>query len=80
MSTQARVLRALEAMLALQEGSLTGDSLLSDLPKWDSMKLLEFILFAERAFGITLDWIMMDELSTVGDLLNVVVDEASTRR
>jgi acyl carrier protein len=53
---------------------LTPETVLADIPGWDSVNLSCVILGVETRFGITMTPAQMDRLDTVGDFLALIPD------
>jgi Phosphopantetheine attachment site. len=51
---------------------LTPETVLADIPGWDSVNLSCVILGVETRFGVTFSPAQMDRLETVGDFLAVI--------
>lgn len=51
---------------------LTPETVLADIPGWDSVNLSCVILGVETRFGVTFSAAQMDRLETVGDFLAVI--------
>lgn len=65
-------LRQLEQMMEMDSGSLTGEEALTDLPEWDSLQILEFLVLVEEKFCVVIDGVDVMEAKTVNDLLALV--------
>jgi len=65
-------LRQLEQMMEMDSGSLTGEEALTDLPEWDSLQILEFLVLVEERFCVVIDGVDVMEAKTVNDLLALV--------
>ncbi|MDD2860209.1 MAG: acyl carrier protein [Acidiphilium sp.] len=52
--------------------ALTPETVLADIPGWDSVNLSCVILGVEKRFGITFSADQMDRLETAGDFLEVI--------
>lgn len=65
-------LRQLEQMMEMDSGSLTGEEALTDLPEWDSLQILEFLVLVEKKFCVVIDGVDVMEAKTVNDLLALV--------
>jgi acyl carrier protein len=58
--------------------ALTPETVLADIPGWDSVNLSCVILGVETRFGIELTPAQMDHLETVGDFLTIIEADAKT--
>jgi acyl carrier protein len=62
----------LERLLELQTGFLSESMRLAQIPNWDSMQALSFILLVERTLHRVIDGAEVSRARTVGDLLDGV--------
>lgn len=64
---------AMRAILADIAGAsavpLESDTRLQDLPRWDSLKLIDAIASGEDAFGVDVHIRDLDRIATFGDLI-----------
>jgi acyl carrier protein len=67
-----QLLRLLEQTLGLADQSLTGAELLQNIPNWDSMSTLSFIVMIDRKFGVALKGSRVHACQTVDELLGLV--------
>ena len=70
--TKQEFLRELEQMMEMDSGSLTGEEVLNDLPEWDSLQILNFLVLVDEKFGVVIDGVNVMEVKTVNDLLALV--------
>jgi acyl carrier protein len=66
------VLRSIERLCELPSDSLTQDAVLTGIPGWDSLRVVEFVAMLDSDYGITLDFEKMAGCTTTGDLANLV--------
>lgn len=59
----------LEDVLELDEGEITSDTKLDEIPEYNSMTKLSLIVMMEDEFGVKLDGDSFKEFETVGDIL-----------
>jgi len=52
--TKKDFLAHLDEIMEQEPGTLKGDEALKDLPKWDSMTIVQFIAFADEEFNMAL--------------------------
>ncbi|MDH4477780.1 MAG: acyl carrier protein [Verrucomicrobiaceae bacterium] len=67
--TPNELLQALEKILQIPPGSAHTDAVLADQPAWDSMGVMEFIIWVDDHFGISLPAHQIGECRTIGDLM-----------
>lgn len=61
-------LRKLEEIMEVEPGTLKGGEHLQDLEDWDSLKVIEFLAYADEEFSLTISPKAIAECKTVGDL------------
>lgn len=74
--TEQEKLALLEDTFDATEGSLAADMDLDDVKEWDSMTKLSLIIMMEDEFGKRLDSASIRGLKTVGDILNLMENNA----
>ncbi|AWK85495.1 phosphopantetheine-binding protein [Azospirillum thermophilum] len=62
-------LLALDEMLELDAGTLTGDEVLETLENWDSLAVISFIALVDEKLGVVLEGEKLAKAKTVSDLL-----------
>jgi acyl carrier protein len=62
----------IEGLLELDAGSLAESVPLADIPNWDSMQALNFILLVQQTAGKVIEGVEVNRARTVGDLLDSV--------
>ncbi|MES2673282.1 MAG: acyl carrier protein [Pseudomonadota bacterium] len=72
--TVAELLQLTEQLLNLDEGSLAIETLLVDVPGWDSMGVLLLMAEMDERFSITLNEVALAKLKGVKDIIAVVKD------
>jgi acyl carrier protein len=70
--TVTDLLRLTEQLLNLDEGLLTIETLLVDVPGWDSMGVLLLMAEMDERFSITLNEVALANLKGVKDIVAVV--------
>jgi acyl carrier protein len=70
--TRQEFLHELENLLELEPGKLKGDELLSEIPQWDSMMRLNYIMFVEDKFKEVVDGTAVGKAKIVNDLIGFV--------
>lgn len=70
--TNTEKLAMLEDLFEIEEGTLKAETLLSDVPEYDSMTRLSLIVLMEDEFDIKLDGTAIKKFETVGDILNLM--------
>jgi acyl carrier protein len=66
------ILRNLENLMELNNGSLIGDEKLYNLAAWDSLAVLGFIAFTNKQYDITLSANDINKAETINDLVNLI--------
>lgn len=61
--------------LNLQEGSLTPEQGLRDVPNWDSLAVLTTLALVDECFGIQLSGATLNNCDTVADLIAAIEHE-----
>lgn len=67
----AEFLLALDEMLELDPGTLTGAEALEDLENWDSLAVISFIALVDEKLGLVVEGEKLVKAKTVADLLTV---------
>jgi len=70
--TKQEFLAEIENMMELAPGTLKGDDLLKSYPQWDSMQVLNFIVFVQEKFDTVIEGSQVAEVSTFDDLAALV--------
>ena len=70
--TTPELINLIEALLNVDEGSLTIDTRLVNVPAWDSMGVLLLMAEMDERFDITLNEAELANLRGVVDIVNVV--------
>ena len=71
MDTKQKI-EALEEIMDVEEGSLTPETLLSDIDEWDSLSALSFVVFMGDEFGKKVSGAQVRSFKTVNDILKVM--------
>jgi acyl carrier protein len=66
------VLRSMERLCELPPDSLNQDAVLTGIPGWDSLRVVEFVAMLDSNYGVTLEFEKMAGCTTAGDLVNLV--------
>lgn len=64
-------LLALDEMLELDPGTLTGTEALEDLENWDSLAVISFIALVDEKLGLVVEGEKLVKAKTVADLLTI---------
>lgn len=64
-------LLALDEMLELDAGTLTGGEVLADLDTWDSLAIISYIALVDEKLGRIVEGGKLAKARTVGDLLDL---------
>lgn len=64
-------LLALDEMLELDPGTLTGTEALEDLENWDSLAVISFIALVDEKLGLVVEGEKLVKAKTVADLLTL---------
>lgn len=75
--TRAEFLNHIEQMLELPKGNLKGDESLADLPEWDSLSRLKFILVMQEICGAVVDGETVSHARTMADLAVLAGDKVT---
>ena len=73
--TRQDLLHELETLLEMEQGSLTGKEKLADIPSWDSMQVLSYILLVQEKLNVVVEGQKVGEAVTVEDLVSLVSDK-----
>lgn len=57
-------------MMELDEGTISADTMLTDIKEWDSMAMLSFIVLMDEEFSKKLSGKEIKEFKTIQDLLD----------
>lgn len=70
--TRKEIIEMIEEMLDVEDGSLNEESILSEIPEYDSMTKLSLIVMCDDEFGKRLTGERMVEFSTIKDILDFI--------
>jgi acyl carrier protein len=70
--TKTEFLGHLDEIMEQEPGTLKSGEALKDLPKWDSMTVVQFIAFADEEFNVSLSSAKLLACKTVDDLAGLV--------
>jgi acyl carrier protein len=73
--TEQELINELENMMGIDPSSLSKESVLGDLPQWDSMQILSFILMVEDKFKLVVEGPEVAKAKTVSDLMLLLGDK-----
>jgi acyl carrier protein len=68
----SRLYTALEGLLELAPGTITGTELIADLPGWDSMAVVGFIAMVDETFGVIVPASRLLQCKTTAELAELV--------
>ena len=66
--TKVEFYAAVAEMLDCDVSEVTGDSVLKDLPSWDSLAVLSFVAMVDSRLGVTVKGTDLVQCKTVNDL------------
>ncbi len=75
--TRAEFIRNLACALEADPNQLSPNTVLCDLPQWDSMRLLEVIVLLDKELGVKLNANLLTKCETAGELLALIGDRLS---
>jgi acyl carrier protein len=75
--TKEAFLLAMDELLELQPGTLTGAENLDDLENWTSMSMLQYIALVDSEKGVQLSPRLIKDSTTIADLLRLAKIETS---
>ena len=64
----------LQAIMDVEEGVLTEDTILADVEEWDSLATLSLLAEMRKRFGIQLTTAEIKKFETVSDILQIIPD------
>lgn len=67
--TNEEKIAILEELMEVDEGTLTPETLLSNIEEWDSVSFLSFMAMMDEKFGKTVTGSEIKTKETVGDLM-----------
>lgn len=67
--TNEEKITILEELMEVDEGTLTSETLLSNIEEWDSVSFLSFMAMMDEKFGKTVTGSEIKTKETVGDLM-----------
>lgn len=70
--TEQEKIALLEETLELDEGTLSADTVLTDVDEYDSMAKLSLIVMMDDEFGVKLTGDVIKGFETVGDILKMM--------
>lgn len=70
--TEQEKITLIEETLELDEGTLSADTVLSDVEEYDSMAKLSLIVMMDDEFGVKLTGETIKGFKTVADILNLM--------
>jgi acyl carrier protein len=75
--TRTEFIPKLATTLEADPSAFSESTVLSDLPHWDSMRLLEVIVLLDEELGVNLNANLLTKCETAGQLLALVDDRLS---
>lgn len=72
--TRQTLLRQIEVIVNVDEGTLTGAEALEDLPDWDSLAILSIISLFDKEFGLLVRPETVYECGTIDSVMDLVGD------
>lgn len=66
------ILMELEKLMELDQGTLTGNESLDNLPSWDSLAILTCIAVFQQRTGVVLDGTRLSRARTVNDIIQIM--------
>ncbi len=73
---KTEILRALDEVLDVEPGTLTGDELVDDLPTWDSVAMVGVIGLADK-HGVKLTPRQIAPCQTINDVIALITSKSS---
>jgi acyl carrier protein len=70
--TKHRVMQTVSRVLRVPQESVTENSMMGDIPQWDSLNHMAVILAVEREFNLVFDLDDVVDLDGVQDLIDLV--------
>ncbi len=74
MNKHNTILLALDDLLELDPGTLTGSEELKDIETWDSLTVMGFIAMADEDFEVMVPPAQLSKCKTVADLITLIND------
>jgi acyl carrier protein len=75
--TKADLIPHLATTLEADPMQFSASTVLSDLPHWDSMRLLEVIVLMDEQLGVNLNADQLSKCQTAGQILDLIEDKLS---
>ena len=75
--TKTEFIPKLATTLEADPSEFSEATVLSDLPHWDSMRLLEVIVLMDEQLGVNLNANLLSKCETAGQLMALVKDQLS---
>jgi len=69
------LVRSVERLCDLQNGTLHRDTTLKSIEQWDSLRIVEFVALADSEYGVVLDYDRLSGCQTVGELVALVEEQ-----
>jgi acyl carrier protein len=67
---------ALAELMLVQMGEIDDNSILADIPGWDSVAAIRFVALVHEKFGVVIAGVVLEKAKTVGDLLKLMVRDS----
>ena len=75
--TKAEFIPKLACTLGADPDQFSQNTVLCDLPQWDSMRLLELIVLLDKELGVRLNVNLLTKCETAGELLALIGNRLS---
>lgn len=67
-----KLLYSIEECLDIEKNNLNLETKFKELPEWDSLSLLSFMVMLEDEFNVQINRHALDEINTVRDVLDFI--------
>lgn len=64
--------RLLDELLENEPGTIRGDEILTNIPKWDSLAIIGFIALLDQHFGMSVPAAEINNCRTINDIVSLV--------
>jgi acyl carrier protein len=71
-----KIIELIEEIMEVDEGTIRGGEVLESLDGWDSLKVVMFIATVDENYNITLSPQKIADANTIGDLVELVNQQA----
>ncbi|MDC0935319.1 acyl carrier protein [Pirellulales bacterium] len=73
------LLQSLDELFELDPGSVREDSVIADIPGWDSLTFVGLIALVDEEYGVTLSPSVVLGAGCVSDLMDHIASQVATR-